>query len=259
MTDPAETAGGQTKTAHELVMSIVERPVYLRDVVKESVLGGHTFERMQLGDFVLQLLLETSEFRERAASYRDFSVAAGAWCIGSGGLYGRTLGYNVKLDETDLVNIHAEDQVVAKAEQAGFGAISVLAIIGPPQEDHASGKLTETLHPCGRCRGRLGESPLVSKDTLIVTAQPDFTVIQFASLSAIIAAHQGEPNPGITTFTFPETPAILQPRDFPSEWELASGRVEPRTVPEIDSRDFDSTIGMYLLQRYQSHVESAGL
>ena len=140
MVDPAEGAGGQIRSAHDLVMSIVERPVFLRDVVSESVLGGHTFGRLQLGDFVLQLLLETSEFRERAASYRDFGVAAGAWCLGGAGRYGRTLGYNVKLDGTDLVNIHAEDQVVAKAEQAGFDTISVLTIVGTTQVDHASGK-----------------------------------------------------------------------------------------------------------------------
>jgi len=246
MSNPEEIGGG-VREPHEVVMDMVRRPVLLRDVAAESYLGGHTLERMQLGDFVLQLLHETSEFRARAASYRRFDVAAGAWCKGAGSTYGRVLGYNVKLDGTDMVNIHAEDLVTTKALDAGFQSLSVLAVIGPTQEDHASGLHTETLHPCGRCRGRLLESPLVNEHTLFVTARPDFTVIQFASLTAISAMHDRGDGGEIVTFRFPETPEILKPRNMPDGWEWNRTPVQ---VEEIDSRDYDETVGLYLQQRY---------
>lgn len=246
MTNP-NAVGGGVRSPHDVVMGIIRRPVLLRDVATESYLGGHTFERLQMGDFVLQLLLETSELRDRAASYRDFKVAAGAWCKGPDRQYGRALGYNVKLDDTDAVNIHAEDLVTAKAEDVGFTAISVLAVIGPTQEDHASGRHTETLHPCGRCRGRLEDSPLINEKTLFVTARPDFTVIQFAGLSAIRAAHDTGDESGITTFRFSKTPEILKPLDMPDDWQAYR---EPIEVPEIDSSDYDDTIGLYLSHRY---------
>jgi len=245
MSSPEEVGGG-VKSAHDVVMDIVRRPVHLRDVAAQSYLGGHTFERFQLGDFVLQLLHETSEFRDRAASYRNFGVAAGAWCKGVDQKYGRVLGYNVKVDDTDLVNIHAEDLVTTKAKDANFDQISVLAVIGPTQEDHASSKHTETLHPCGRCRGRLADSPLVRPDTLFVAARPDFTVIQFASLAAIQAVHDDGDDSGITTFRFPETPAILAPRSMPDDWTASRPMMR---VEEIDSADYDETVGLYLLQR----------
>lgn len=239
-----ELARGGGPNWHDKMMDLARQPIPLCDVTAESFLGGHTFERFQLSDLVLQLLLDTSEFRERAMSYRNFSVAAGAWCLDYP-RYGRTLGYNIKFDETDKVNIHAEDLVVEKAQDAGFRQVSVLCVIGPAQEDHASGKQTETLHPCGRCRGRLGLSSLVSDKTLIVTARPDFKVIQLAELSAIVAEHEEGDASGITTFPFETTPEILRPR----EW-VDTGSAEPIRVEEIDSSDYDSTIGQFLIQRY---------
>jgi cytidine deaminase len=239
-------------------MGIAERPAYLRDVVLHSALGGITYDRLQNSDFVLMLLHEISEFRARAASYRDFRVSAGAWGTGEAGRYGRVLGYNVKLDESDTVNIHAEDIVLAKAKQAGLRSISVLAVVAPTQEDHASGKETATLHPCGRCRTTLSESPLITDDTLIVTARPDFTAIQLASLSAIRAAHENDDESGIATFHYPATPAIFAPRNFPDDWELYYGDVAPRSVQEIDSKDFDESVGLYLLQRAAERRTSGG-
>ena len=243
MNIPGDVRGGEFDV-HDKMMRLASQPVPLHDVVGESALGGHTFERFQLGDLVLQLLLETAEFRDRAMSYRDFNVAAGAWCLDYP-RYGRMLGYNVKVDDTDLVNIHAEDLVTEKAAAEGFQEISILAVIGPTQEDHASGKHTETLHPCGRCRGRLAQSELVSDRTLVVTARPDFTVVELASLSDIVGLHQDGDKRDMTTFRFDQTPAILRPR----LWEPGQDAV-PRRVEEIDSSDYDSSIGAFLTKRF---------
>jgi len=239
-----EYAQGGALTLHDQMMDAVRQPVRFCDVEASSWLGGHTFERFQLGDFVLQLLLETAEFRNRAMSYRNFNVAAGAWAL-SGRRYGRMLGYNVKIDDTDAVNIHAEDLVVQKAQDADLARIAVLTVIGPTQEDHASGARFRTLHPCGRCRGRLSDSPLLSNDTLVVTAVPDFTVIQCATLPEIIAAHEEGSDDKLMTFTFEKTPAVLEPRDWDALQSSTSWMVD-----DLDSSDYDSTVGNYLVQRY---------
>lgn len=245
MSEP-EQIGGGVRSAEDVVLDIVRHPVLFRDFALDSYTGAFTYERLQLGDCVLQLLLETSEFRSRAASYRSFDVAAGALCKGEGTRFGRVLGHNVKLDDTDYVNIHAEDLVTTKARDAELGDIAVLAVVGPVQEDHASGALMDTLHPCGRCRDRLLESPLVSDATLFVMARPDFTVIQLGSLTDIRGAHNGGGN-NLATFRYLNTPPILRPRTIPDEW---NSRMEPVVVEEIDSQDYDLTVGHFLLQRY---------
>lgn len=120
-----------------------------RDAQVESI--NINFYRTQLADFALYLLLGTKEMQESAVSYRGFDVAAGMIAVKPGPLgqsVGRFLGVNVKVDETDTINIHAEDMARQKARKAGFAAVSVVAVIGPTQEDHASGLHTSTLHPC---------------------------------------------------------------------------------------------------------------
>jgi cytidine deaminase len=228
------------------MLSLVRQPMEYRDAYLETA-GAVTFSYLQLGSTVLQLLLDTSEAREWAVSYRDFDVAAGAWAVDYP-RYGRLLGFNVKVDETDAVNIHAEDIVTAKALDAGYKHISVLTVIGPTQEDHASGRHTETLWPCGRCRGRLADSPLVSDETLIVSATPDFRTIAMGSLASIIALHDADDNSGITTFTFPTTPAVLQPRVYETG---PGGRL---AFPDTDATDYNESIGLFLQQRYARHT-----
>jgi cytidine deaminase len=228
---------------HDKMMAEVRRPLQHADVYLESALGGHTFERFQLGDLVLQLLLDTSEARLRAMSYRDFNVAAGTWAL-KYPRYGRLLGFNVKMDETDAVNIHAEDVVTAKALDAGYNQISVLTVIGPTQEDHASGKHTDTLWPCGRCRGRLAESPLVNDETLIVSATPDFRTIAMGGLASVIALHDTGDDSGITTFRFPATPEVLKPRMY------ETGPNGMLAFPDTDATEYDESIGLHLLRRH---------
>lgn len=242
MSNPEQNQGGE-RSVHDWMLDAVRTPVPLYDTAVESNFYGFTYGRFQLGDTVLQLLLDTSEFRARAMSYRGFKVAAGAWCV-TGQRHGRVLGYNVKVDDTDTVNIHAEDLVTEKAREAGFRHISVLSIIGPTQEDNTSGKEMETLHPCGRCRERLNRSELVSDDTLVVTARPDFRVIQIANISALTVAHDQGDMSGITTFQYVATPQILKPRNHDA-WQTNT----PIRVEEIDSTDYDTSVGSFLLHR----------
>ena len=251
-----ENNGGGVRPADDIVMEMARRPAPLQDVVYET-LGVVDFRRLQLGDTVLRLLLETARFRSRAASYRDFKVGAGALCVNDYHEHGRALGFNVKLDDTDYVNIHAEDLVCAKASDAGSTKISVLAVIGEPQIDHASGKLTDTLHPCGRCRDRLSASPLLDENTLFVMARPDFTVLQFASLTALKAVHESGDDPGITSFRFSETPKIFAPLEPRDEWRPNMQPLKLWEAQEIDARDYDESIGLFLIARYNGLYRQA--
>ena len=226
-------------------METLRAPVPLYDYDYQSVLGGFTYERLQMADFVLSLLINTAEFRNRAMSYRDFNVGAGALAI-RGNVSGRLLGFNVKHDETDTVNIHAEDLVTAKAQDAGFNEIAVMAVIGPTQEDHASGQLMPTLHPCGRCRSRFKESPLITDRTLFVTARPDFTVIELGSLTDIENQHAGKPSE-LQTYHYDATPEVFSPLPEPD----ARGY---RKAVEVDDADWMTSVGSYLSARYFTNL-----
>lgn len=203
------------------------------------------FYRTQLADFVLHLLLATREYQDHAVSYRSFNVAVGALAIKPGPLnaiIGRTFGVNVKVDETDTINIHAEDTAVGKAEDANYQAISVLAVVGPTQEDHASGLHTRTLHPCGRCRGRLSDKPIIRPDTLFVSANEDFTVIDFSDLEGIKRLHDHHDESRVTTFELHDSRDLFTP--------LVELEAKAPLVEEVDDSEWQEKIGAYLVQRY---------
>jgi hypothetical protein len=46
----------------------------------------------------------------------------------------------------------------------------MIAVVGNPQSDHGSGKISATLHPCYRCRAEFAALTEVHNDTIIVTA-----------------------------------------------------------------------------------------
>lgn len=237
-------------TENDLVLKMLRRPEPLYDIEYVSALGGMDFLRLQLADVALSLLVRTSEFREKAMSYRGFNVGAGAMVL-QGNRVGRVFGFNAKFDETDSVNIHAEDLVTAKATDAGFDRISVLAVIGPIQEDHVSGRCMPTLHPCGRCREMLRESPLISDDTLIVTAKPDFTAIELATLGGIEKVHEDNDSSGVQSYYFGATPQVFSPLPQPDE----HGYIRP-SEHEVDDTDWQNTVGQFLIARYVEKIHN---
>jgi len=214
-----------------------------RDIEIETM--SLNFYRMQLGDFVLNLLLGTKEAQEKAVSYRSFNVAAGMLAVRPGPLgtnMGRFYGVNVKVDGTDTINIHAEDMARKKARNAGFSAVSVVTVIGPTQEDHVSGLHTHALHPCGRCRERLSHDDLIKPDTLFVSAPEDFKVIDVTSLEGIIRLHQDGDESGIATFELNDSADLFTP--------LKELEAKAPDVEEVDDSEWQATVGGFLLQRF---------
>ena len=109
---------------------------------------------------------------------------------------------------------------------------------------------TQTLQPCGRCRERLRESPLISDDTLIVTAKPDFTAIELATLGGIENVHDGNDSSGIESYHFEATPQVFSPLPQPDE----HGYIRPSEY-EVDDTDWQRTVGQFLMARYVEKMQ----
>lgn len=137
------------RTRNERMLAHASRPIARFDVAYEPLVPkGLDFYFMQQADPVLHQLLVTAKFLARAKSYRGFAVAAGLTVM-DGTRVGRVLGYNIKLDETDDVNIHAEELAHTKATQLRYNHIPVVTVLGNPQPDKVTGRMLATLPPCG--------------------------------------------------------------------------------------------------------------
>ena len=108
--------------------------------------------------------------REQAVSYRDFKVGASAYAISASGLLAAYLfGANYK-PSREADKYCAELDVLNKAQRRGLDRIVALAIYGPADFGDVNMLQSLTLHPCDQCRNMLDASPLLTDDTLIITA-----------------------------------------------------------------------------------------
>jgi hypothetical protein len=113
-------------------------------------------------------------------------------------------GANFKLGESTPFDEHAEDIVTGKARRYGYNLLSFMAIVGDPQPDHASGQTPATLHPCGRCRDRLGSSGLITARTTFISATADLRTIQVYGYDGLTEYHANGNENGLTTITLGE-------------------------------------------------------
>lgn len=158
------------------------------------------------GNALFLLLNARKALELYSASYRNFNVGATvvAYKIGVKD-YAIFNGANVKVDETDLINVHAEDTALGKAVDAGYDLVSFVGVVGDVQNDQSSGREIHTLHPCGRCRGRFTDSSLITDQTLFMSANISLTKIEIYTLPGLIAFHDSGNPDGITTIeTLPE-------------------------------------------------------
>ena len=191
-------------------------------------------------DKALFIVQSAMKARFVAKSYREFKVGAAGWidrgdntaiAIKHGGNYKNRSGAS-EIDD------HAE-QVVLRNMQPG-DHLSILAVIGLPQPDHASDKNPCTLHPCGKCRERLASSEYVSEKTLIITATPDAKSVQWGSLEAYANYHDESAEEGLYTAIFDATPAVFEPI-------VASGPIDAKTFPDVDTKEWNQKFTYPLL------------
>jgi hypothetical protein len=243
-----ERYGFRIETADSVsALALLTRTPEPRDFATVTAFNSLHPGRFQLPDHVLQLLIKTADFRKHAYSYRNFAVAAGAWAVRDLE-YASLMGFNVKADETDRINIHAEDMVIGKSDYYQYRYIPSLAVVGQHQHDQISGRPTNTLHTCGSYRQKMISSPQVTYDTLFTFALPDFTTIEYTDLDGLIRYHEDGDDSGITTARFDATPAVFAPLPSPS----ADGMYHLSEMEEVDDSDWQTAIVLPLMQRYFS-------
>lgn len=105
----------------------------------------------------------------RAVSYRDFNVGAAVYAIDPvNRRYGFLYGANLTPYQGSPKRC-AEMEATEKAEEHRYKKIQAIAVSGPIQS-HASGLISETLHPCDACQVMFRKHPLIYPDTLVLTA-----------------------------------------------------------------------------------------
>lgn len=163
---------------------------------------------------ILRALHRARDARNIAVSYRDFTVGATTIALSKSPSQFQILaGINAKDAENTPLNMHAEQLALRKAQSYGADMISVIAVVGETQPDQQSGHEMHTLHPCGKCRTKLADSPLIDNDaTLIFTALPSLRKIEISTVHSLKAYHESKDpdKSGVTLLEFPEM-EILTP------------------------------------------------
>lgn len=193
---------------------------------------------------LIPALFGAEKARDFADSYRDFRVGAAAIAYFYSERGSRSLqlahGANVKPTQgSDEINVHAEQMVMAAIEakrQADEEVyVPVMAVVGDLQPDQQSGEETQTLHPCGVCREAIAQpDTAVDRRTLFVTANPDMTVLEWFSASALARLHTGDERAEVGRARFAERSPILTPPDLQGRTFLSLGEFDS---PEMDAAE----------------------
>lgn len=154
-------------------------------------LGG--FATLSDDEFVRAMAVEATRAYELGYSYRNFRVGAAAlyFCDDEPHI---EYGANFKGSKGCRINRHAEQEILASLRDMGNVACRALAVSGDLQTDQHSGRHTYTLHPCGWCRDAIANSPLITPETMIVSARPDLSVIEYGQRDEYLQFHSGEVN-----------------------------------------------------------------
>ena len=117
---------------------------------------------------------QTERSRSRARSWRHYRVGCGAYAYRGDLPYSErfraSYGINSKTAE-DGRNVCAEPVAIDSAAAFGYEEIVGLVTIAEPQEEE-DGSMPETRRPCAHCREFMRNSPLVTPETIIITALP---------------------------------------------------------------------------------------
>ncbi|MDB5162801.1 MAG: hypothetical protein JWN28_408 [Candidatus Saccharibacteria bacterium] len=206
------------------------------------------FLRSIIAPNVLVALHRARQAQELAVSYRDFNVGAAAVALTRHNAGFQILpGINAKTNEEGPLNMHAEQLALRTAKTHNADMISIVAVVGNTQPDQQSGHEMHTLHPCGKCRTKLFEEPLIDNDaTLIFSALPDLQTIEVATVNGLLAYHNDEdPDPsGVTLFQFPDL-ELFKPFIPPENGVV---RLEDNQRTDEEERIWGATIGHYVLQ-----------
>lgn len=196
---------------------------------------------------VLLALFRAREAREYAVSWRDFKVGAAIVALSQDAPSRLQIltGINIKPDENSELNGHAEQMALCMASDRAFDAVSIVAVVGETQNDQQSGLGMATLHPCGKCRSFMDDSPPIKQDTLIVSALPSLQTIEVSTLDGLHRYHASDSKDtsGVVRFDYGDM-SILKPYDLKGLTDLSSMDTEETRAEE---NTWNVTIGSYIL------------
>lgn len=202
---------------------------------------------------ILLALHRARKARELAVSHRTFNVGAAAVAVALGKPRLQILtGVNIKPDEDSKLNVHAEQAALQKAIDRSYDRISVLAVVGDTQIDTQSGHPMHTLHPCGLCRDKLGDSKLVDPEsTLIVSATPDLRTMEAYNLNQLRQYHRDPRSIKLARFELPDMD-LLKPVDE----SVGNAPIKLVDTPEImaEERLWDNTVGLFAVLWMNHHL-----
>ncbi|TWP15980.1 hypothetical protein EUA75_01170 [TM7 phylum sp. oral taxon 353] len=165
-----------------------EQKIWLSKIRPPDLSG---FDELSDDKLAQVMAAEAARAYELGYSYRNFRVGAAALYLYDDELY-IEYGANFKGSKDCEIDRHAEQEILAGLRVIGNVACRVLAVSGDLQTDQHSGKRTLTLHPCGWCRDAIVNSPLITLETMIVSARPDLSVIEYGQRDEYLQFHSGE-------------------------------------------------------------------
>lgn len=130
-----------------------------------------------------------------AFSYRGFNVGCVAYAYNPNAYYLEDCyrwfpGANFKGD-ADWASVCAEMVAVYAARSAGYRRMVGLAVVGPIQPDSESGLITQTLHPCGKCRRAITALPEVPLTTPVILGHlEDDGVVERYTFEQLLELHR---------------------------------------------------------------------
>lgn len=158
---------------------------------------SHISNFFQTWEFLVDLAREAA--RKKSRSHRQFTVGCSIMAYQTG-MYEKTglwapwykmfTGANIKPDPgSNGPNIHAEEIAIGAAIQEDYDLIVAIVLAGETQEDHVSGLIMPTLHPCGRCRIFFESLPEVKSDTIIMSVGLESDVCEIMTFEEVLIRH----------------------------------------------------------------------
>lgn len=143
-----------------------------------------------LNNFVW-LIRAAARGSEQADSWREYKV--GSAILGynfDDGILGITVGFNIKPQEGEGLNIHAEQMAVAKARLHRLTHIFGIAVWGDETDLDANPSHAPTLRPCKRCSGMFDECDAIKENTLILSGNKGLSTCEIYTKKQLVEHYE---------------------------------------------------------------------
>jgi cytidine deaminase len=140
----------------------------------------------------LRRLVETSRqaAEQLAHSYRGFDVGAAMLAQSADGSHSQIFSRGNHTPYAGAAWGCAEKRTIEHIEEEGLSKVLAISVTGPPYSNPDHGIDAPTCQPCMRCIGLLGESPVITDETLLVTASTGEDFFEVNTVGSLLASHE---------------------------------------------------------------------